>query len=262
MQRKLLFFDIDGTLKSDVTHEYPESTRRALALAKQNGHLLFINTGRPICNLDAELFQMGFDGFLCGCGTFIRLFGRDLLRAELTHEESRAELLRLRACGFECYFEGHEHVFFDAEPTRPELIRHRARWMSKGIIADTDPDDSAFVFSKYHAYRLPDGGTQAFLSGMDARFEPILRRPDVYEVTPKAYSKATAIDFTLERLSADMDDCFVFGDSVNDLPMLTHVRHAVGMRSGDREVLDTAEYITAAPEEGGIEQAFLHYGLI
>ena len=67
MQRKLLFFDIDGTLKSDVTHEYPESTRRALALAKQNGHLLFINTGRPICNLDAELFQMGFDGFLCGC---------------------------------------------------------------------------------------------------------------------------------------------------------------------------------------------------
>ena len=47
MERKLIFFDIDGTLTSArrFGHVY-ESTRKALAMLKENGHFLALATGR------------------------------------------------------------------------------------------------------------------------------------------------------------------------------------------------------------------------
>ena len=49
--RKALFFDIDGTLLTEDTHELPESARRALERARDLGHLVLINTGRTYGNL-------------------------------------------------------------------------------------------------------------------------------------------------------------------------------------------------------------------
>ena len=45
--KKILFFDIDGTLLTPHPFKVPESTSRALTKAHENGHLLFINTGTP-----------------------------------------------------------------------------------------------------------------------------------------------------------------------------------------------------------------------
>ena len=57
--KKILFFDIDGTLLTSHPFKVPESTSRALTKAHENGHLLFINTGRtkvmmPFCTLRAS----------------------------------------------------------------------------------------------------------------------------------------------------------------------------------------------------------------
>lgn len=43
---KYLFFDIDGTLLSDVTHTVPQSAIEAIKKAKENGHHCFFCTGR------------------------------------------------------------------------------------------------------------------------------------------------------------------------------------------------------------------------
>ena len=44
--KKILFFDIDGTLISETSGEIPESTKTALKKAQENGHITIINTGR------------------------------------------------------------------------------------------------------------------------------------------------------------------------------------------------------------------------
>lgn len=69
MLQKALFFDIDGTIISEQTGRIPNSTIEALTRAKENGHLLFINSGRTRCSIPPVLLPMPFDGFLCGCGT-------------------------------------------------------------------------------------------------------------------------------------------------------------------------------------------------
>ena len=69
--KKALFFDIDGTILSEITGKIPESASAALQKAHDLGHLLFINTGRTICCLPPMICQLPFSGYLCGCGSYI-----------------------------------------------------------------------------------------------------------------------------------------------------------------------------------------------
>ena len=76
MEKSVLFFDIDGTILSEITREIPEDAARALKAAQAAGHLLFINTGRTVCSVPAEIRRLKFDGYLCGCGTYL-LYGEE-----------------------------------------------------------------------------------------------------------------------------------------------------------------------------------------
>lgn len=68
----MLFFDIDGTLiTTDGKRTFPESAKRALREARERGHLVYINTGRVMENVDDFIREVGFDGYVCGCGTYI-----------------------------------------------------------------------------------------------------------------------------------------------------------------------------------------------
>ena len=49
MNRKLIFFDIDGTIAVEPTGEIPDSAKEAIKKAKENGHLVLL--------IQAELFQ-------------------------------------------------------------------------------------------------------------------------------------------------------------------------------------------------------------
>ena len=52
-ERCMLFFDIDGTLiTTDGKRTFPESAKRALREARERGHLVYINTGRVMENVD------------------------------------------------------------------------------------------------------------------------------------------------------------------------------------------------------------------
>ena len=59
--KKILFFDIDGTLLTPHPFKVPESTKLALTKAHENGHLLFINTGRTKAMMPPEIADLPFD---------------------------------------------------------------------------------------------------------------------------------------------------------------------------------------------------------
>ena len=72
MNKKIVFFDIDGTLLDESTGTIPESCKKALKLAQDNGHILIVNTGRPVSTIDTNITKIHFDGYICGCGTYIK----------------------------------------------------------------------------------------------------------------------------------------------------------------------------------------------
>lgn len=86
MNKKLIFFDIDGTLLDEQSGSVPASTIEAIEKAQKNGHLCFINTGRPISTIDKVITDLPFDGYVCGCGTYIEYQQKILFHTELDFE--------------------------------------------------------------------------------------------------------------------------------------------------------------------------------
>ena len=87
MNRKALFFDIDGTLLSEITRQVPESTKEALRIARSLGHLVFVNTGRSYGSLGPIKGMLEVDGWLCGCGTYVEAQGRELYHRAMPQEQ-------------------------------------------------------------------------------------------------------------------------------------------------------------------------------
>ena len=80
MDKKLVFFDIDGTIVDNETHKIPESTKWAVRMMRRQGHIAVINTGRTWGNVDEEIKEIGFDGYICGCGTYVLFREKWLLK--------------------------------------------------------------------------------------------------------------------------------------------------------------------------------------
>ena len=59
MSTKIAFFDIDGTLTSEVDGSLPDSAILAIRQARANGNLMFINTGRCYQNVEPRFMEIG-----------------------------------------------------------------------------------------------------------------------------------------------------------------------------------------------------------
>ena len=117
-----LIFDIDGTLLSDKTGKIPDSALEALAEAKKNGHLLFINTGRTVCALPKELYQFEFDGYLCGCGSYLLFHEEVLLESHIEEACGQKYIEQMRECGLDGVLEGTEDLYFPKKVSRFEKL--------------------------------------------------------------------------------------------------------------------------------------------
>lgn len=109
---KALFFDIDGTLLSEITKEIPQSALDALKKTAEKGNLTFINTGRTWSELPEELKKLPFSGFLCGCGTYLRRDGEILMHQTIPKKRCEEIPVILKACRIGMILEGTDNVYF------------------------------------------------------------------------------------------------------------------------------------------------------
>ena len=127
MERSVLFFDIDGTLLSEVTKKVPDSAYEALAAAKKAGHMLFINTGRTVSSIPSQITRFPFDGYLCGCGTWLICKDEVLFSRSLEKERGRAILKKMKECNLSGVADGPEDVYFPGQITRFEALETTRR---------------------------------------------------------------------------------------------------------------------------------------
>ena len=113
MEKKIVFFDIDGTIIDNDTHKIPESTREAIGKMRRNGHIAVVNTGRTWVSIDQELKEMEFDGYICGCGTYIWYQGEWLLKKRLPQKLCLETVQKFRTWKVPAFYEGYDGVYFD-----------------------------------------------------------------------------------------------------------------------------------------------------
>lgn len=258
-----LFFDIDGTILSEITGKVPKSTKEALEKAKEKGHHLFVNTGRTACDLSNGTAGLPFDGYCCGCGTRLIYRGETLLAHPIPKERGKELIDLMLDCRVEGQIEGTEDLYFQEKPYRSqEMEEIRKRALLRGLGRSSFLERKDFSYDKILIYLDGTEDGERFFREIEKDMETIDRRRGYYECIQKGYSKATAIAFFRDYLRLSMDQIYVFGDSSNDEAMFSYARHTIAMGKHDAMLDPMTEYVTDTVERDGIYKALEHYGLI
>ena len=261
----LLFFDIDGTLFDD-SRKLPASVLPSLEEARRNGHLLFINTGRTLCNLDHRLDGFPIDGWIMGCGTRVLFRGQTLRSME--YDLSRSLVLRRIFLDLEIpvVYECDTAMYFDPltprHPAIPLFLDYAKKAGIDRVISETDPEFRAVKMFCFSDARGPIDRLEEATAAVGLPYTAIDRGKGGWEVIPAAYSKGTGIDVIRQKLNVSLDDCYAFGDSRNDMTMFEHVGHSIAMGNAPEDVKAACSYVTARPEDDGIKKAMIHFGII
>lgn len=265
MSRKIAFFDIDGTLTSETDGSVPEDAAAAIAQARANGHLMFINTGRCFQNVESRFRDIGWDGYVCGCGTNIYCDGRDVLYISQTHNTIMRVLEVARRADVDILFESRSQVAFDlTRPLRhPRALRQYQIFVDQGYHMPTELENPNFFADKFVVWYQEEPQLTALRRVSDQWFDCIDRGGTFREFVPKGCSKASGIRYVLKHYGLTLEDACALGDSNNDLPMLSYVPHSIAMgNAAPASLLEQVEYVTAKASQGGIRQALAHYHFI
>lgn len=263
--KKIAFFDIDGTLTSELDGSIPASAVDSIRQARKNGNLMFINTGRCFQNVEKRFRDIGFDGFICGCGTNIYCDGNNVLYVPQTHEVIMQILMKARKTNVDILFESRREVCFDlSRPlTHPGAIRQYQAFLERGYNMPDDLENPNFFCDKFVIWYENESQLTEFRKTSDLYFECIDRGGTFREFVPYGFSKATGIQFVLDYYGVDVKNAYAFGDSNNDLSMLSYLPNSIAMGNASPESLfKLVSHVTAKASEDGIMLALKHFNFI
>lgn len=262
--KKVLFFDIDGTLLPSKPYEVPDSAKKALKMAQKNGHLTFINTGRTFSMLPDMIKELGFDGYVCGCGSYIYMHDKILFSSMLSHEASVEVVEMMRKCKASAFLEQHHRLLYDSQTDygTPETDKFKTLFEITDINTFSDKEAATYALAKFLVFFHDFSDKETFIKFCQERFECFAHHPRAWEFAQKGCSKATGMEFLLNHLDLAREDSFAFGDSVNDLSMLQYAGTSVAMGNSMLEILPYCDYQTADALDDGIYKALEHFHLI
>ncbi len=259
----VVFFDIDGTIVDYATQQIPESTVRAVAKLRENGHLPVVNTGRPFSHIDPRVLKLDFAGFVCACGMETVLDGAFISRRKPSPELCRYVRDSIRACNMYVTYEAEGGaLILDGAWSDHPLAQHEATGMrGKGFPVPQMDSLPQPEFIKFCTYEKPHSNRAEFLKRMEPHFE-VIDRVTLLEFVTKGCSKAQGMLELLDHLGISREDTMAIGDSTNDSAMFAVAKHTVCMGEGMEELKREAEFVTANVMDDGIEKALQHFGLI
>lgn len=276
--RKIIFIDVDGTLV-DYENNLPKTAVQAIKSARNNGHKVYICTGRSKAEVYSNLWKIGLDGMIGGNGSYVEDHEQVIMHKLITKEQCKHIVDWLNKKGLEFYLESNNGLFASknfrdaARPAIQEYSRRKGKDNIDNItVSDVFPDmiwngelyrddvnKVSFLLNSYNDYldafqEFPylKAGTWGGL-GETALFG---------DLGVKDITKASAIDCLLSHLNASRKDTIAFGDAKIDIPMLEYCEIGVAMGSGGEEIKAMADYITDDVDKDGLYKAFLHFKLI
>lgn len=259
--RKIMFFDIDGTLIPEVPGaKIPESTVRAVELARKAGNLLYVNTGRPAVNVDENVRVLGFDGYVYGCGTMAVCGDKELYYATVPKDLCRRTVELLRECDGVPMFERRDAVAFDLTMRKMPMIENiRSEFAAQGKNVDLCTEDEDFYFDKFIYCYDEKTDNERLKRELEKDYYWIYRGGEFAEIVPKPCSKASGIERVLKYHGMDKSQAYAIGDSLNDLPMFSAVGTGISMGNG-KDLIPHADFVTDDIMEDGIYKALEHFG--
>lgn len=258
----LIFFDIDGTLVGEDGCVIPESARSAVRRARANGHICMINTGRTMTLVGTELTeQTEFDGLVLGCGTMVVYRGKTLLHETFSPEEGADIIDGLYRYEIDACLEGSENNYRDSDDRifTETYRRFISRFDGFGYGSFREAPGH---FDKFYAYVDSMEKMDGFRREYEDRLDFVDRKGGYFEIMPRGFSKASAMDFVAGALGISREETVAIGDSSNDIPMIERAHIGIAMGNATEDVKKAADHVSTDIGDNGIENALRWLGAI
>ena len=263
MDKKIIFFDIDGTIYKYTTG-IPKDTKKAIMQLKEDGHIPVICTGRTRCMIYEEHLEPGFQNIVAGAGTYVEINGKERFLAELEEREARRIIDAFLRHNFFPVAEGRDKIYLGTDYSDlPEENLHFIQVYHEKIPNKILKIDEP----KIHVSKVSAGFTKhSDMKGMIDEFEKdytiINHNNNLLELIPKSYNKAKGIERMINELNISWENTYAFGDSFNDLDMLEYVNYGCAMGNSEDIIKKKVKYVTEDFDKGGITNALKRFGLI
>ncbi|RIU90085.1 Cof-type HAD-IIB family hydrolase [Oceanobacillus picturae] len=258
LDKHIVFFDIDGTLLNEEK-ELPKSTKEAIAALKKAGHEVAIATGRAPFFFQDLREELEIDTYVCFNGQYVVYKGevihRNPLNSELLEDLAKVSLAKENPI----VFMGEEEM--KANVPDHDAINEGLATLKVDMNLEHDP-----TYNKgrdiYQSLLFCEESEERFYEEKYSAFNFVRWHPRSVDVVPAEGSKAVGIRKVTDLLDIKPGNHVAFGDSLNDLEMLTEIPKSVAMGNGHPRAKQAAKYETAAVDEDGILKGLQMLGLL
>ena len=265
MKKKgIVSFDLDMTLLDHQSLQIPPSALKALELLRENYYIV-LATGR---DMDAYYSRQYLDwvkpdGVIHLNGTKISVGDQVLHRHQMDSALLEQLLLFARQEGF-CLGATVGDADYYVHPEVLEFLE-TALWGECGRqfqdpmkLLDIGVQTLAF-------FQMPDSEYDG-IAAVEAAFPQLRLLPFAgksgADVVEWSSSKAKGLERLCRHFDVKMENCYAFGDSMNDWEIIKAAGCGVAMGNAVEELKAVADYVTDPIDQNGIWNACRHLGLI
>ncbi len=258
MMKKLIFFDIDGTLYDNKKDQIPRSTVKALEELKKNPNVeIAIATGRAdyILGKLKEILPF-FDAFVYLNGLHIMYKGEELY-CHIPDDESISNLIMTLKRNEFIHGAFSKNGEYISEITPKIEADFEAVKLDVPTISDlTDVSNlmQVYFFGSHDDFEM--------VQEAHPEFRVVPWHSNGADILPVGMSKEVGIKMLAKKLGYNLKDVIAFGDAANDLQMIKTAGTGVVMGNGIEELKAIADYITDPVDQDGIYNALRHFKLI
>lgn len=253
MERKYIFFDIDGTLTdANPGGKILESTYRTLHQLKANGHFVAIATGRAQYMAMDAAKEAHIDCLVTDGGNGITLHN------ELQYIKP-IDFVQANRVIDQCI---EYHYPFAVALKNEAILYTNQKIQSKQMLPTKLIEDEnidfhqvkeifkIFISCSEEEEKLLDLGTLDYTRYFKGQVivEPVEKYQGILEM--------------VHLLKGNEKDIVVFGDGLNDISMIQKAPLGIAMGNAIDEVKEVADFVTKRNDDDGIEYACRHFGWI
>ncbi|MFS9186006.1 bifunctional Cof-type HAD-IIB family hydrolase/peptidylprolyl isomerase [Streptococcus sp. oral taxon 431] len=255
---KIIFFDIDDTLRNSKTGFIPTSIPTVFQQLREKGILTGIATGRGIFGVVPEIRELKPDFFVTLNGAYIEdKKGNVIDSNKISKDKVETYIAWTKEVGIDYGLVASHTAKLS---TRTELISEAIDPIYPEL--DVDPD----FYEKediYQMWTFEERGDDLILPDTLASTLRMVRwHEHSSDVVPISGSKAAGVAKVVEHLGLKPENVMVFGDGLNDLELFDYAGVSIAMEISHEKIKEKADYITKTLEEDGIFDALEGFGMV
>ena len=255
---KIVFFDIDDTLRNSKTGFIPTSIPTVFQQLREKGILTGIATGRGIFGVVPEIRELKPDFFVTLNGAYIEdKKGNVIDSNKIFKDKVESYIAWTKEVGIDYGLVGSHAAKLSR---RTEMISQAIDPIYPDLEVDPDFYQKEDI---YQMWTFEDQGDDLTLpESLASTLRMVRWHEHSSDVVPISGSKAAGVAKVVEHLGLKPENVMVFGDGLNDLELFDYAGISIAMGNSHEKIKEKADYITKTLEEDGIFDALERFGMV